>query len=52
MSEMTGVPEGTLRYMRSKKIGPRSAKLGRRIVYRKSDVEAWVEAQFAKAVGE
>ncbi|MFE5292997.1 helix-turn-helix transcriptional regulator [Isoptericola sp. NPDC056618] len=46
VSEETGIPAATLRYWRHIGAGPRSAKLGRRVVYRRSDVEAWVEAQF------
>ncbi|HTW15145.1 MAG TPA: helix-turn-helix domain-containing protein [Nocardioides sp.] len=44
--------EGTLRYWRSVNRGPRSAKIGKRVVYRRSDVEAWIEAQFDQAVGD
>jgi hypothetical protein len=36
----------TLRYWRAQGIGPRWAKLGRRIVYRRSDVQAWIDEQF------
>jgi predicted DNA-binding transcriptional regulator AlpA len=46
VAELTGVSESTLRFWRSTGQGPKSAKLGRRIVYRLSDVEAWVDAQF------
>lgn len=51
VSDQTGVPVETLRYWRKrdKGEGPKSAKLGRRVVYRESDVEAWVNAQFADA---
>jgi prophage regulatory protein len=51
VSEMTGIPEATLRYWRHKGgIGPASAKLGpRRVVYREADVEAWIEQQFSAA---
>jgi len=38
--------EATMRYWRHIGEGPRSAKLGRRVVYRKEDVDAWIEAQF------
>lgn len=38
--------EATLRYWRHIGYGPPSAKFGRRVVYRRADVEAWVEAQF------
>lgn len=45
VSERTGVPGATLRYFRYLGTGPRSYKLGRRIVYDLADVEAWVAAQ-------
>lgn len=41
----TGVPAGTLRFYRAMDVGPRCFKLGRRVVYRRSDVEAWVARQ-------
>lgn len=46
---LTGVPAATLRYWRHKGVGPRSGKIGRRVVYKRADVEAWVEAQFEKS---
>lgn len=46
---MTGVPENTLRYWRHVGSGPKSAKLGRRIVYREADVHDWINAQFESA---
>jgi predicted DNA-binding transcriptional regulator AlpA len=46
VSALTGVPEATLRFWRHMGTGPQSAKLGRRVVYRESDVNAWVDAQF------
>lgn len=49
VAEMTGIPEATLRFWRHTKTGPKSAKLGRRIVYREEDVLAWIDAQFADA---
>jgi DNA-binding transcriptional MerR regulator len=52
VSRLTGIPVNTLRYYRSQKIGPKSTKFGRTIVYREADVRAWMDAQFAKAVGE
>lgn len=45
------IPESTLRYYRHRGEGPKSFKLGRRVVYKRSDVEAWIEAQYAAAVG-
>lgn len=45
VAEMTGLSESTLRYFRHTNQGPRSGKLGRRVVYRREDVEAWIEQQ-------
>lgn len=42
-------PSSTLRYWRHQGTGPRSAKLGRRVVYRRAEVVAWLDAQFAQA---
>lgn len=51
VAEMTRLPEATIRWFRHAGKGPKSAKLGRRVVYRESDVIAWIEAQFtAEAV--
>lgn len=49
VSVATGIPEATLRWYRSKGIGPKSCRIGRRIRYRKADVIAWFEAQEAKS---
>lgn len=42
VSEMTGVPIGTLRYWRHSDTGPASFTLGRRVVYRRDEVMRWV----------
>ena len=42
------VPEATLRYWRKTGGGPKSARIGRRVMYRVEDIDAWVAAQFAK----
>ena len=47
-----GRPVATLYDWRYKKVGPPSAKIGGRVVYRAEDLEAWVERQFAAAVGD
>jgi predicted DNA-binding transcriptional regulator AlpA len=47
VAQLIGVPEATLRFWRHINAGPPSAKLGRRVVYRREDVLAWIEAQFA-----
>ena len=51
VSDMTGVPVNTLRYWRQKGagFGPVSVRIGRRVVYREADVEAWIAAQFKAA---
>lgn len=36
-----------MRWMRHNGTGPRSAKLGGRVVYRRQDVLDWIEAAFA-----
>lgn len=45
VSRRTGVPSATLRYWRAIGEGPRSYRLGRRVVYDVRDVEAWIAAQ-------
>ena len=49
VSNHTGVPVNTLRYYRQRGEGPRSFKLGRRVMYAVEDVEAWIDA--ARKVG-
>jgi predicted DNA-binding transcriptional regulator AlpA len=34
-----------LRYWRHLGIGPRSFRIGRRVVYRNADLRAWIESQ-------
>jgi predicted DNA-binding transcriptional regulator AlpA len=43
-SERTRIPPETLRYFRHRGIGPKSFKLGRRVLYAAEDVEAWIAA--------
>ncbi len=45
VAEMTRVDMGTLRWWRSidDGRGPKSFKLGRRVMYRRADVEKWVK---------
>lgn len=38
-------PVATLRYWRHLGTGPRSFRLGRRVVYRRADLLGWMEAQ-------
>ena len=47
VSKLTGVPVGTLRYWRHANVGPASFTLGRRVVYRRVEVERWIAEQEA-----
>lgn len=51
VASLYGIPEGTLRYYRSKGKGPTSARIEGRIVYRRADVDAWIAAAFDKTAG-
>lgn len=51
VSDKTGIPVGTLQHYRLHRTGPRSAKVGNRVFYRRADVEAWIEEQFAASGG-
>lgn len=46
VAELTGLPVNTLRFWRHQGSGPRSIKLGRRVVYRERDVVDWIDEQF------
>ena len=46
-SDRLRTPAATLRYWRHVGTGPKSFRLGGRVVYKAEDVEAWVEAQYA-----
>jgi predicted DNA-binding transcriptional regulator AlpA len=46
VAELTGLPEITLRFWRHQGIGPRSARLGRRVVYRERDGVEWINERF------
>lgn len=47
VSQETGINAGTLRYWRSTNQGPASFSLGKRVVYRRSEVERWIAEQEA-----
>lgn len=47
VAEITRIPVNTLRFYRHKGTGPKSGKIGGRIMYRRADVDAWIEEQFA-----
>ena len=47
VAELTRIPVETLRYLRWRGEGPRSFKLGRRVMYERADVLQWIEEQKA-----
>jgi len=52
---LVGLTQKTMRQLRCDKAGPRCFKLGTgkqsRVVYRRSDLEAWVKSEIAAVVG-
>ncbi|WP_369055946.1 helix-turn-helix transcriptional regulator [Kineococcus terrestris] len=44
-SDYTRIPAATLKYWRHRGTGPRSFRLGRRIAYRRQDLDAWLAEQ-------
>jgi predicted DNA-binding transcriptional regulator AlpA len=52
VAEMLRRPLSTLRYWRVTGDGPKSFKLGGRVVYKLEDVERWIEAQYSEATPE
>jgi hypothetical protein len=46
-SRYTGMASATLRYYRHADIGPRSYKIGSKVIYERADLEAWVAGQRA-----
>lgn len=47
LEQLTGVPASTWRYWAINDTGPRSFKIGRRRVWRRTDVLAWIAQQDA-----
>ncbi|RBY84141.1 AlpA family transcriptional regulator [Blastococcus sp. TF02A-30] len=45
-------PVATLRYWRHLGTGPRSFRLGRRVLYRSDDLRCWIDAQHAKVAND
>ena len=44
VSVMTGIPQGTLRWMRSQGIGPEVIRIGSRVYYDENAVDTWIKA--------
>ena len=47
-AELLRAPVATLRYWRHLGTGPRNFRLGRRVLYRRDDLQAWVEEQWGR----
>jgi hypothetical protein len=50
-AELVNTPINTVRYWRQNAYGPKSARIGRRVMVRRSEAEAWLETQFDAAGG-
>lgn len=46
VAALTRKSPATIRWMKATGQGPKWGKLGRRVVYRREDVEAWIAAAF------
>ncbi|AOG09850.1 helix-turn-helix transcriptional regulator [Agrobacterium sp. RAC06] len=51
-ASILNISPSTLAKMRLSGVSPRSIKLGRRVAYRPSDLEAWIEAQSFQSTSE
>ena len=51
LSEMLGIPVNTLYSWRWRGEGPTGYRVGRYVRYRRSEVNAWLEAQASRAGG-
>lgn len=49
VAEYTGIPVSTWRTWRQRGHGPQAARLGAALVWRQSQIDAWLDEQFAKA---
>lgn len=50
-AKAVNTPINTVRFWRQTGYGPKSARIGRRVLYRQNEVEAWINAQFDSADG-
>ena len=50
-SKYLGLSERQMRYMRQCDVGPRCARIGKRLYYLTTDLEAWVNDQFEAEQG-
>lgn len=47
LADLVRAPVETCRFWRHVGRGPRSVKIGRRVLYKRADVDAWLEEQYA-----
>lgn len=53
VADRARVPVSTLRYWRlTGRNGPPSGQVGRRVVYRETEVDAWIDRQFSAQMGQ
>jgi excisionase family DNA binding protein len=50
-ADLLRAPVATLRYWRHLGTGPASFRLGRRVLYRRDDLNAWIDAKAARLDG-
>jgi hypothetical protein len=46
VAELARKPVATMRWLKATGQGPKCGKLGRRVVYRRADVEKWIASAF------
>ncbi|MGY5882358.1 helix-turn-helix transcriptional regulator [Modestobacter lacusdianchii] len=51
-ADLLRTPVATLRYWRHLGTGPRSFRLGRRVLYRSDELRSWVDAQHGQAASD
>ena len=52
VSDMLGISQRTLERMRVTGDGPKFAKLGRRVLYRPADIDAWIASRVVSSTSE
>ncbi len=50
-AELLRAPVATLRYWRHHGTGPRSFRLGRRVLYRSENLRTWIDAEYDERPG-
>ena len=51
-ADLVRAPVATLRYWRHLGTGPRSFRLGRRVLYRRDDLRAWIDSRRDQGIAE